>query len=136
MIRERGKSESRSKASDPRAKELLEKQEKESAKLKERQEKEAAKLRERQEKLEKEQLRQKELERRKKEAKIKERHKPSDPRPGGIATNPDQTLPIQNPMPMSPTPHRKRWDKNRINTDLAHEDTDDDLNPKPDKVGT
>jgi hypothetical protein len=36
---------------------------------------------------------------------------------------------------MSPSPHRKRWDKDRIVTDLAREDSDDDvINPKPDSV--
>ena len=37
---------------------------------------------------------------------------------------------------MSPGPSRRRWDKDKIVTDLAQEDSEDDdvINPKPDKV--
>jgi hypothetical protein len=37
---------------------------------------------------------------------------------------------------MSPGPGRRRWDKDKIVTDLAQEDSEDDdvINPKPEKV--
>ena len=37
---------------------------------------------------------------------------------------------------MSPSPQRRRWNKDRIVTDLAQEDSEDDdvINPKPEKI--
>ncbi len=56
-------------------------------------------------------------------------------------TTPEPELSVLRPVPMmSPSPHRKRWDKDRIVTDLATEDSegDDDVvqdhdvtSPKP-----
>jgi len=78
--------------------------------------------------------REKERQEKEKEKKEKEREK-SLAEPLIIPSDPVNEFRAP-PPPMSPGPSRRRWDKDKIVTDLAHEDSEDDeiINPKPDKI--
>ena len=78
-----------------------------------------------------------------KDEKQRHRNKPEPeydtrPEPKPVATPAQEPSVKLDPEPvlrhvpmMSPGPQRKRWDKDRIVTDLATEQTDDVINPQP-----